>query len=105
MLRYKNTGIILTGGVDDIWQDTITKELIIVDYKSQVKNGRVDKKDYLDDPFHDTYKIQMDFYAYLLCGMGFKVHLSSYFLVCNAKRDENQFNKTMHFDEYLVTYE
>tara|TARA_B100000700_G_C14418297_1_gene566857 strand:- start:277 stop:477 length:201 start_codon:yes stop_codon:yes gene_type:complete len=44
-----------TGGVDDIWQDTITKQLIIVDYKSQAKNGRVDKKDYLDDPFHEAY--------------------------------------------------
>ena len=42
MHRYKDTGIILTGGVDDIWQDTITEQLIIVDYKSQAKNGRVD---------------------------------------------------------------
>ena len=104
ILRYKNTGIILTGGVDDIWQDTITKKLIIVDYKSQAKKGRVDKKDYLDDPFHEGYKIQMDFYAYLLNGMGFNVHPTSYFFVCNAKRDEDEFNKTMHFDEYLVPY-
>jgi len=104
MLRYKNTGIILTGGVDDIWQDTLTKELIIVDYKSQAKNERLDKKDYLDDSFHEAYKIQMDFYAYLLSGMGFSVHPVSYFLVCNAKRDEVEFNKTMRFDEYLVPY-
>ena len=73
-------------------------------YKSQAKNGRLDKKDYLDDPFHDAYKIQMDFYSYLLSGMGFSVHPTSYFLVCNAKRDEDEFNKTMHFDEYLVPY-
>ena len=104
MHRYKDTGIILTGGVDDIWQDTITRQLIIVDYKSQAKNGRVDKKDYLEDPFHEAYKIQMDFYAYLLSGMGFSVHPISYFLVCNAKRDEDEFNKTMRFDEYLVPY-
>ena len=90
MHRYKDTGLILTGGVDDIWQDTITRQLIIVDYKSQAKNGRVDKKDYLEDPFHETYKIQMDFYAYLLSGMGFSVHPISYFLVCNAKRDEDE---------------
>ena len=81
MLRYKDTGIILTGGVDDIWQDTFTKKLIIVDYKSQAKHGRLDKRDYLDDPFHVGYKIQMDFYAYLLSGMGFSVHPTSYFLV------------------------
>ena len=104
MLRYKDTNIILTGGVDDIWQDKISKKLIIVDYKSQAKLGRLDKQDYLDDPYHEAYKIQMDFYAYLLFGMGFDVHQTSYFLVCNAKRDEQQFNKRMNFDEYLVPY-
>ena len=46
----------------------------------------------------------MDFYAYLLSGMGFDVHQTSYFLVCNAKRDEDGFHKTMSFDEYLVPY-
>ena len=86
MLRHKDTNIILTGGVDDIWQHKITKQLIVVDYKSQAKLGRVDKQDYLDDPYHEGYKIQMDFYAYLLKGMGFDVHKKSYFLVCNAKR-------------------
>ena len=75
-----------------------------MDYKSQAKNGRLDKKDYLDDPLHDAYKIQMYFYSYLLSGMGFSVHPTSYFLVCNAKRDEDEFNKTMRFDEYLVPY-
>ena len=104
MLRYKETGIILTGGVDDIWQDTLTKQLIIVDYKSQAKNGRFDKIEYLEDPYHDSYKIQMDFYVYLLAGLGFDVHPKSYFLVCNARRDKNEFGGKIHFDEYLVPY-
>ena len=104
MVRHKDTSIILTGGVDDIWQDTRTKQLIVVDYKSQAKNGLADKKDYLDDPYHEGYKIQMNFYAYLLKGMGFDVHPTSYFLVCNAKRDDDGFHKTMNFDEYLVPY-
>ena len=104
MLRHKDTNIILTGGVDDIWQDNISKKLIVVDYKSQAKLGRLDKKDYLEDPYHEAYKIQMDFYAYLLSGMGFDVHQTSYFLVCNAKRDDQEFNKRMNFDEYLVPY-
>ncbi len=105
MLRHKDTNIILTGGVDDIWQDNISKKLIVVDYKSQAKLGRLDKKDYLEDPYHEAYKIQMDFYAYLMSGMGFDVHQTSYFLVCNAKRDQQEFNKRMNFDEYLVPYD
>jgi len=104
ILRYKDTNIILTGGVDDIWQHNISKQLIIVDYKSQAKLGRLDKQDYLEDPYHEAYKIQMDFYAYLLSGMGFDVNQTSYFLVCNAKRDDQEFNKRMNFDEYLVPY-
>ena len=104
MLRHKKTNIILTGGVDDIWQDTTTKKLIIVDYKSQAKYGKVDKLDYLEDPYHESYKIQMDFYAYLLSGMGFDIHKTSYFLVCNARRDKKNFNKTMKFDEYIIPY-
>ena len=104
VLRYKNTNIILTGGIDDIWQDKNSKKLIIVDYKSQAKTGRLDKITYLEDPYHEGYKIQMDFYAYLLLGMGFKLDATSYFLVCNAKRDDEDFKKTLNFDEYLVPY-
>ncbi len=104
MLRHKDTSIILTGGVDDIWQDTNTQQLIVVDYKSQAKNGLVSKQEYLDDPYHEGYKLQMNFYAYLLKGMGFDVHPTSYFLVCNAKRDDDGFHKTMNFDEYLIPY-
>ena len=79
------------------------KQLIIVNYKSEAKKGRVDKKGYLQDPFHETNKIQMNFIAYLLSGMGFSVH-PILFSNCNAKRDEEEFNKTMCFDEYLVPY-
>jgi len=46
----------------------------------------------------------MDLYSYLLSGMGFSVLPTSNFLVCNEKRDEDEFNKTMRFDKYLVPY-
>tara|TARA_Y100001968_G_scaffold308913_1_gene328232 strand:+ start:441 stop:734 length:294 start_codon:yes stop_codon:yes gene_type:complete len=36
--------------------------------------------------------------------MGFNVNQTSFFLVCNAKRYEDEFNKSMRFDEYLVPY-
>ena len=63
--RYKNTNIVLHGGIDDIWLNTLSDKLIIVDYKSQAKRGGVDAKEYLADPYHEGYKIQMDFYGYL----------------------------------------
>ena len=103
--RFKNTNIILTGGIDDIWQNVSTKEIIIVDYKSQSKSGLIDANSYLNDPYHEGYKIQMDFYAYLFSGKDFLLSPISYFLVCNAKRDKNKFDKKMYFDEYLIPYE
>ena len=37
--------------------------------------------------------------------MRFEVHKTAYFLVCNAKRDDDEFNKKMNFDKYLVPYD
>ena len=104
-LRYKNTNIVLTGGIDDIWLDTASNQLIIVDYKSQAKAGTVHTEEYLNDIFHLGYKTQMNFYAYLLIGMGFDVHPISYFLVVNGDSTQQAFNSVMRFDEYLIPYE
>ena len=34
-IRFQDTNIILSGGVDDVWQDIKTGKLIIADYKSR----------------------------------------------------------------------
>lgn len=102
--RFRNTNIILTGGVDDIWQDTKTGDLIVADYKSQANFKPLDPESYLSDVYHEGYKIQMDFYAYLLTEMGFSVHSTAYFLVCNADRSAEGFYGTMNFSETLIPY-
>ena len=103
--RFKETNIILSGGIDDVWQNTENKNLVIADYKSQAKKGEVDQVAYLSDPYHKNYKIQMDFYAYLLELMGFKVEPTSYFLVCNALHNEDGFFGQMNFSQTLIPYE
>jgi hypothetical protein len=105
MYRFEDSNIILSGGVDDIWQDTITKELIVVDYKSQASSGIVEPESYLSNVYHQGYKIQMDFYNYLLQGMGFKTSETSYFLVVNADKSLNGFNGNMKFSETLIPYD
>ena len=105
MARFKSTNIILTGGVDDIWLNTKNNKLIIVDYKSQAKNIEITDDNYLSDVYHKGYKLQMDFYAYLLMAMGFEVDATSYFYVCNANRGKENFMGKMEFDEYLISYE
>ena len=61
-------------------------------------------EDYLEDVFHQSYKNQLEFYAYLLNKMGFEVDETGYFVVCNADRSKENFEKVMSFDELLVPY-
>ena len=106
-INFKDTNIILSGGVDDIWINTKTNDLIIVDYKSQAKTNSVNTEEYLSDAYHEGYKIQMDFYSYLLNEMnvGHSVAPVSYFYVCNADRNASSFDSKLVFEETLVPYE
>ena len=105
MSRHDNTNIILTGGVDDIWLNTITDELIVVDYKSQSNRRPVEPWSYLSSVYHTAYKIQLDFYAYLLKEMGFEVATTGYFLVCNGDKEADSFNGKLEFSETIIPYE
>lgn len=102
--RYKDTNIILSGGVDDIWLDTNTDEFIVVDYKSQASNEPVETESYLSNGFHQGYKIQMDFYNFLLASMGYKISPTSYFLVVNADKSLDGFYGNMKFSETIIPY-
>ena len=104
MHRFEDSNIILSGGVDDIWQDTNTQELIVVDYKSQASSEKVETESYLAGVYHQGYKIQMDFYNYNLQRMRFKPSAISYFLVVNADKTADGFYGNMKFSETLIPY-
>jgi hypothetical protein len=102
--RFKDTNVILSGGVDDVWQNTDDKKLVVVDYKSQANTKSLAPESYLADPYHQGYKVQMDYYAFLLQEMEFEVAEISYFLVCNANRNADGFFGKMDFSETLIPY-
>ena len=102
--QIEGTNIILHGGIDDLWHDLALDQLIVVDYKSQASKYPVRTKSYLESPYHQGYKIQMDTYAFIIEKMGFNVHDTSYFYVCNADRNADGFNSYMVFEETLVPY-
>jgi len=104
-IKFKDTNIILQGGVDDVWIDTRTEELIVVDYKSQAKQGEILPSEYLSDIYHQGYKRQLDFYNYLLQNLGYKTSPISYFLVVNGEYNETGFHGNMKFSEHLIPYE
>ena len=82
--RHPATGMLVSGGVDDVWI-TPQKELIIVDYKATAKDGEVN----LDAEWQDGYKHQMEVYQWLLRGDGHKVSDTGYFVYANgiSKKD------------------
>ena len=100
----EKTNLIIHGGIDDVWFNTETEELIVADYKSQHKKDGVSQETYFDDPYKDGYKRQLDYYAYLLNGMGYKVSSDAYLYICNAKEIDEGFHGKMLFDEVLIHY-
>lgn len=96
------------GGLDDVWQDTGTGTLHIVDYKSTSKttNG----PELLDGFFAQAYKRQMDLYVWVMRRMGFEVSDTGYFLYVNGDRaTEADFLQPgkglMEFKVSLIPYE
>ncbi len=59
---------------------------------------------YLSDVYHEGYKIQMDFYGYLLSRMRHDVSETFYFLICNANRKADGFFRKLDLEEVLVPY-
>ena len=102
--QIENTNIIFHGGVDDIWHNKDTDQIIIVDYKSQASTRQVTTEDYLGYVFHQSYKIQLDVYSYLMSKNGFDVFPTAYFYVCNADRNAESFSGELIFSETLVPY-
>lgn len=78
-----STGITVSGAVDDVWQNTKTGELHIVDYKSTSKSETPS----LEGVFGSGYKRQIEIYQWLFRRAGFKVSDTGYFLYVNGRKD------------------
>jgi len=100
----EDTNIEIHGGVDDIWYDLDKEELVVVDYKAQSSNTKVETEAYLESVYHQGYKIQMDIYVHILRKMGFKVSDTSYFYVCNGEKGFDNFEGKLNFTITLVPY-
>lgn len=94
------TNIILTGGIDDVWIDPKSDQIVIVDYKATSKDGEVS----LDASWQISYKRQMEVYQWLFRRNGFDVSSIGYFVYCNGKTDRAAFDGKLEFDIKLIPY-
>lgn len=97
---HEPTNLLLRGGIDDVWIDTKTDELIVVDYKATSKKGEVS----IDADWQDGYKKQIEFYQWLLRGNGFKVSDTGYFVYCNGLKNKDVFDNKLEFKTKLIPY-
>jgi len=82
---HQETNLKIGGGLDDIWLNTQTNKLHIVDYKSTSQKS--DKGPItLDDYYKGAYKRQMDLYIWIMRQKGFDVDDTGYFLYCDGDR-------------------
>ena len=80
---------------------------MVVDYKAQSSNEKVETESYLSNIYHQGYKIQMDIYVYILRKMNFKVSDVSYFYVCNGEKSYDKFEgklTTLSFFNFVIYF-
>ena len=97
---HEPTNLLLSGGIDDVWIDTETEKLIIVDYKATSKKGEVS----LNADWQIGYKRQVEFYQWLLRGNSFDVSNTAYFVYCNGIQDKAKFENRLDFKVKVIPY-
>jgi len=100
-LKHGPTGLLISGGVDDVWVRP-NGELIIVDYKATSKGEKIVE---LDQDWHIGYKRQIEIYQWLFRQNGFKVSNTGYWVYANADKDKKAFDGVLEFELTLVPYE
>lgn len=98
--NYQPANLIVRGGIDDVWHDPSTGEIVIVDYKATSKEGEVS----LDADWQVGYKRQIEIYQWLFMMNGFKVSPTGYFVYVNGKTDAASFDAKLEFDLKLIPY-
>ncbi len=99
---HSPTTLTVSGGVDDIWQKP-DGSLIIVDYKSTSKDGKIEALG--DSPWEMQYTRQLGVYRWLLEQNGFKVDSTGYLVYANADKNLNAFDNKLIFETTLVPVE
>ena len=96
----EDTNLYFYGLVDDVWINTKTDQLILVDYKATSKKGEVS----LDAPWQISYKRQLEIYQWLFRKNGFDVQNIGYFVYCNGVKENVMFNNELKFNVKLLPY-
>lgn len=100
-IRYLHqpTNLELFGAIDDLWRNK-AGEYCVVDYKAT----STEKEISLDDEYKQGYKLQAEFYQWLLRQKGYNVSNVAYFVFCNGLKDKEAFDGKLEFDLSIIEY-
>ena len=111
-VNHEPSRIKFGGGVDDIYENTETGELHIIDYKSTANLKANPERVTLDGKWKEGYKRQMDMYVWILEQMGYPASKTGYFLyvdglhvVYDRMIDDDPDFATMKFQTTWLEYE
>jgi|TARA_B100001540_G_scaffold99025_1_gene89100 hypothetical protein len=115
---HNDTNIKLGGGIDDVFLNTQTDQIHIVDYKSQAQGTRNPDKyevkpSSIEEPWKISYKRQMDMYVWVARQKGLNVSNTSYFVYVDAQHKDikeildrnNPSIAWMKFNASIIPYE
>ncbi len=100
---HEPSNIELYGGVDDVWVDPATGNVLIVDYKTTSKAEPVTELG--TEIYHDAYRRQLEVYQWLLRANGLTVNDTGYWFYATARKNADSFDRHLVFDYTLVAHE
>lgn len=100
MHTHESTGLVISGAIDDVWVRP-NGDLIIVDYKSTSKDGKIEALG--DSPWEKQYTRQLGIYRWLLEQNGFTVEETAYLVYANADKNLDAFDNKLIFETTLVS--
>lgn len=95
----RETNFIVTGAIDDIWQNQ-KGELLIVDYKATSTDRVIN----LQDEYKEGYMRQMEVYQWIFRNSGYKVSRTGYFVFANASKNAPKFDGKLEFELSIIPY-
>jgi len=95
------TNLNICGIIDDIWVNTKTQQLHIVDYKSTSTDYPIS----LESEYKQGYKRQMEVYQWIFKKLGFDVSPTGYFFFANAFRNRPAFGGKLEFKNSIIPYD
>jgi CRISPR/Cas system-associated exonuclease Cas4 (RecB family) len=98
--RHEETGLLVSGAVDDIWELT-DGSLVVIDYKATAKDEHIVTLD--DSAWKDQYARQVSVYQWLLRQNGFQVSDTAYFVYANGDASKPSFENVLSFETTLLS--